>query len=76
MFTCGGTQSPWPGSPVSSFQSPTLMAAWTDVSHTGWDDWSWAVGLDLGRAVPGWDMFWYWDIILLVFDFMCVLDFG
>lgn len=33
--TCGGTQSPCPGYPVSSFQSPTRMAAWTDVSHTG-----------------------------------------
>lgn len=49
--TCGGTQSPWPGSPVSSFQSPTLMAAWTDVSHTVWDGWSvnWGSGWDLGN---------------------------
>lgn len=31
--TCAGTQSPWPGYPVSSFQSPTRMAAWMEASH-------------------------------------------
>lgn len=79
--TCGGTQSPWPGSPVSSFQSPTLMAAWTEVSHTGCSDSSpnWRVGWDLVSGIPGWDLFWYGKNVCLDFDFECslsVLDFG
>lgn len=46
LLTCVGTQSPWPGYPVSSFQSPTLMEAWTDVSHSVWFAWSldWGAG--------------------------------
>lgn len=59
--TCGGTQSPWPGYPVSSFQSPTRMAAWTEVSHKDSEVWCFSRGPagDLGSAVSEWDMFWF-----------------
>lgn len=50
------------------------MAAWTDVSHTDWDDWS------LGWGVWGCDVFQDWDNVRLDFDFnrvlSCTLGFG
>ncbi len=57
------------------------MAAWTDVSHTDWEDWRFncGVGWDLGNSVSGCVVFWYCDTIRLDFDFKsnlsCLLDF-